>query len=156
MIQYVKRVFSVLILGTLIVVCDANSANMCIKDDVVAVVLDPLINGSSSSYVADTKSWSVSFSYGTISGIGGCYSNACGSLSAGCVATNQNISQYTSGQYCYCKTLRPVPSKWAYSGSGWSASSGPAQCNSNCASTCANSARSSNVVRRGMFGSIGQ
>lgn len=152
MIQYVKRVFSVLILGTLIVVCDANSANMCIKDDVVAVVLDSLINGSSSSYVADTKSWSVSFSYGAISGIGGCYSNVCSTQ--GCIATNQNISPYSTGYYCYCKMLLPVPSKWVYSGrfNGGNADN----CAAQCASYCSNNSKNNSELRKGMFGSIGR
>ena len=124
----------------------AHAENMCVKDGSVMIVLDSQINGTALSSNATGKTWSTQFSYGIISGIGACSSEA--GSTQGEVASNQNITPYTSGRYCYCKMLRPVESVWvhcSYDGNG---------CVSNCASECASYAASSAALRIGLFSNL--
>ncbi len=123
------------------------AANMCIANDTAMVVLDPIIGGSSTDSNATAKTWSVTFSYGTISGIGSCVDADC--TTQGCISTNQtNKSTLTTGNYCYCKMLRPVQSRWVYSVL-------LNYCASHCASFCASSVSSAVAVRRGLFSTAG-
>lgn len=125
----------------------AHAENMCVKNGSIMVVLDPQINGTALSNNATGKTWSTKFSYGVISGIGGCYSNVGTTL--GGVASNQtNISAYSTGQYCYCKMLRPIESPWVYSGL-YSVS-----CGSRCMSDCSSNAGSLAALRAGLFGNV--
>ena len=106
----------ILALSASVFCINAMGANMCIKDDVVMVILDPVVAGSSLSSNATGKTWSTSFNYGVISGIGGCGA-APSPVSAGTPAPDQSVLSPTStGTYCYCKMLHPMPSQWVYSG----------------------------------------
>jgi len=128
----------------------AHAANMCIKNDAVMVVLDPQVGGSSNGYSNTGKTWSTKFSYGIISGIGGCYSNV--GATQGGVASDQNITPYTTGTHCYCKMLKPAESAWVYSGY-----SDNSYCAYNCANYCASYAASAVAValRVGLFSTVG-
>ena len=129
----------------------AYGDNMCVKDGSVLVVLDPQINGTALSNNQTGKTWSTRFSYGIISGIGGCY-NDVGSTQ-GVVASDQaNITPYTTGSYCYCKMLKPVESAWVYNVSFYSVG----YCASGCASSCSSNTASAVVVRAGLFGNIAE
>ena len=142
----------ILALSASVFCINAMGANMCIKDDVVMVILDPVVNGSSLSSNATGKTWSTSFNYGVISGIGGCGA-APSPVSAGTPAPDQSVLSPTStGTYCYCKMLRPIPSQWVYSGFYNSYTS---NCSSSCASYCASSVGSNVALRRGLFSSVG-
>ena len=142
----------ILALSASVFCINAMGANMCIKDDVVMVILDPVVNGSSLSSNATGKTWSTSFNYGVISGIGGC-GTAPSPVSAGVLAPNQSaISPTSTGTYCYCKMLRPIPSQWVFSG-GISANANT--CASSCASNCASYVGSKDALRRGLFSSVG-
>ena len=144
----------ILVLSLLCAVpCIAHAADtMCVKPTTTVVVLDPAINGTALSSNATGKTWSTEFSYGIISGVGACYSNVCSSQ--GCIAANQTMSPYTnSGSYCYCKLLKPIESRWVYSGNA-TLSAGAGACSSSCAGYCASNASSAAALRRGMFGSI--
>ncbi|MBO7508885.1 MAG: hypothetical protein J6T57_01225 [Alphaproteobacteria bacterium] len=137
------------IIITLLIIAPAvaNAANMCIKNDAVMVVLDPQINGTALSNNATGKTWSTRFSYGVISGIGGCYSASGGTQ--GDVASDQvNVTPYSTGNFCYCKMLKPVESAWVYFGT-------PYNCVSNCAGNCSSGAASAVALRSGLFGSVG-
>jgi hypothetical protein len=138
----------------------AIAANMCVKDDAVMVVLDPVIGGT--SYGGDTasKTWSVTFPYGVISGIAGCSTEALsGSANMGKAAANQDISVYSTGGYCYCKMLYPIESKWVFVGGNFM-NNAPAQCKDGCAVegstvSCAKLIRQQVDLRRGLFRTAG-
>ena len=131
----------------------AHAANMCIKNDAVMIVLDPQVGGTANGNSATGKTWSTKFSYGIISGVGGCYSNV--GATQGGVASDQNITPYTSGTYCYCKMLKPAESAWVYSGYGSSAASYNNNCANYCASYCASNAASAVALRVGLFSTVG-
>ena len=142
-----KRIM--VVLGMILPVV-ANAANMCIKDDAVMIVLDPQVAGTALSNNQTGKTWSTRFSYGIISGVGGCYSNL--GDTQGVVASDQvNITPYSSGSYCYCKMLKPMESAWVYSGYSFQG-----RCPSDCASQCSSRTASSVEVRSGLFGNIVQ
>ena len=137
------------ILFGLIITTGAFAADLCVRNDAMVVAMDPLFNGTVASYDNTTKVWSTRFSYGTISGIGACADDC--RPTQGCVATNQNMNVYSVGNACYCKMLRPAPSRWVFSGVGYN---GPTQCATDCASRCASNVASSVPLRRGLFRSI--
>lgn len=135
----------------------AFAANMCVKNDTVFVVLDPIIAATSTSYDNAEHTWSATFSYGTISGIAGCggYSAMGGTNAVNVKTPNQNapsISATTTNYYiCACKMLLPVESYWInvyYSGSGTTAA-----CSTLCAGTCRNKL-SDSTVRGLLFGNV--
>ena len=136
------------------------AANMCVKNDVVMVVLDPEVSGTKGAINSADKTWSVSFSYGVISGIGGCYSTVlCDTETAGCIANDQSVlSPYNSGgtdKYCYCKMLRPVVSKWVFEAAhGAYANSGGCK---DCANYCGQIIALVNgaTLRRALFSTAG-
>lgn len=128
----------------------AHAANMCIKNDAVMIVLDPHVSGSLNGYDNTGQTWSTKFSYGIISGIGGCYSNL--GATQGGVASDQNISPYTTGTHCYCKMLKPAESAWVYSGNYLA---GSYQCPTNCSKYCATNAASAFALRVGLFSTVG-
>ena len=141
-----KRIM--VVLGMILPVV-ANAANMCIKDDAVMIVLDPQVAGTALSNNQTGKTWSTQFSYGIISGIGGCYSDV--GSTQGVVASDQvNITPYSSGSYCYCKMLKPMESAWVLSGANI------VQCDRNCASNCSSKTASNTEMRAGLFGNIVQ
>jgi len=126
----------------------AHAENMCVKDGSVMVVLDPQIGGTALSNNATGKTWSTQFSYGIISGIGGCYNNV--GATQGAVASNQtNITPYSTGYYCYCKMLRPIESPWVFSGFNHGYN-----CPSDCASYCSSNAASAVALRTGLFSNL--
>ena len=139
---------------SLMCVIPSFGANMCIRDDALMVVLDPVISGAALASDATGKTWSTKFSYGVISGIAACYTNV--GATQGMVASNQTMTPSSTGAYCYCKMLRPVESPWVFSGSN---SGSPYYsvnaCATNCASVCASYAGSAVALRVGLFGNIG-
>ena len=124
----------------------AHAENMCIKNGSVMVVLDPQIAGTALASDATGKTWSTKFSYGVISGIAACSTNV--GATQGMVATNQTMTPYSTGTYCYCKMLRPIESPWVFYGN-------VVYCATDCASRCASYAGSAVALRRGLFGNIG-
>ena len=141
-----KKIF----LFFIILPCVANAANMCVKDDAMVIVLDPQIGGTALSSDASTKTWSTKFSYGVISGIGGCYNNV--GSPQGVVASDQtNITPDSTGYYCYCKMLRPIESPWVYGGLTSISVYTPSLCASSCASSCSSYAASVVALRAGLF-----
>ena len=126
----------------------AHAENMCVKNGSIMVVLDPQINGTALANNKTGKTWSTKFSYGVISGVGGCYTNV--GSTHGVVASDQtNITPYSTGPYCYCKMLRPIESPWVYGGS-YVAN----DCATYCASYCASNAASVVALRAGLFGNV--
>lgn len=136
------------------------AASMCVKNDTLLVVLDPNIAATSTSYDNDEKTWSATFSFGTISGIAGCAkaSNVGGTTSTGSPSNPQSGISTTgtqvNGVMFACKMLLPVESKWInavyYSGT----TSDPA-CSTYAARKCASvMSQTSTTIRAGIFGNV--
>lgn len=135
----------------------AFAANMCVKNDTVFVVLDPVIAPTSRSYDNAERSWSATFSFGTISGIAGCgLYNVMGGVNAVNIKTpNQNapsLSATDTAYYiCACKMLLPVESYWinAFYQGGTNTSA----CSTVCAGKCRDKL-SDSTVRGLLFGNV--
>lgn len=140
----------ILILFTLVFAGTARGANMCVKNDVVMIALDPEVTARSVTYNQEDRTWSATFSYGVISGIAACTAE---NLSyVGEIPSNQDLDPYAAvSNRCVCKMLRPVQSQWAYSGQANNCSVG------GCAWRCGAVLREPGQVAlllRGMFSSI--
>lgn len=133
----------------------AHATTMCATDDTIAIVLDPMIGGSTNSYNADLFEWNTTFSYGTVFGIATCVDTAGSSnqvvaelkSSDGTVATGGE----RSGRYCWCQMTHPARSRWVF----LNAYGSVVHCRSNCASDCGFNVRLSSGFRSGVFGSLG-
>ena len=133
----------------------AHATTMCATDDTIAVVLDPMINGSSNSYNADLFEWNTTFSYGTVFGIATCVDTAGSSnqvvaelkSSDGTVATGGE----RSGRYCWCQMTHPARSRWVIR----SAYGSVDDCGAGCASYCGSDGRNLSGFRSAVFGSLG-
>lgn len=133
----------------------AHATTMCATDDTIAIVLDPMIGGSTNSYNADLFEWNTTFSYGTVFGIATCVDTAGSSnqvvaelkSSDGTVATGGE----RSGRYCWCQMTHPARSRWvflyAYGSVG--------DCRSDCARYCGSDVRYNSGFRSSVFGSLG-
>lgn len=133
----------------------ANAANMCVKNDTLLVVLDPNITPTSTSYDNDARTWSATFSFGTISGLAGCGTYSALGNKSDIVSTNQSAvslsDMLTSYYSCACKMLLPVESLWInglYQASGTTAG-----CSTLCAGKCRD-ALSRPAFRRLLFGNV--
>ena len=140
----------------------ANAAQMCVKDDTLLVVLDPVISPTSTSFNEDNHSWSATFSYGTISGVAGCGNyRTLGQLSGTGIgdvkpSVNQSAVELVGTDInmyiCACKMLMPVESLWinAY----YQQDSATAACSTLCAEKCATRVNESPTVRANIFGNV--
>ena len=135
----------------------ANAANMCVKNDTVMVVLDPVVAPTSVTYDNTGKTWSAQFSYGVVSGIAACTGGmgSLGALDLGTLAPDQDaLSVYSTGYYCFCKMLVPVESQWVFTHNG--SPQGHVYCGTECAKWCTANTEgisSSAAFRRALFGS---
>ena len=133
----------------------AHATTMCATDDTIAVVLDPMINGSTNAYNADLFEWNTTFSYCTVFGIATCVDTAGSSnqvvaelkSSDGTVATGGE----RSGRYCWCQMTHPARSRWVFQVAGGSVDA----CGSGCAYNCGNNVRCYSGFRSAVFGSLG-
>ena len=126
-------------------ICAANSTQMCVSDDVIAVVLDKDVAGTDRSYNATYNTWETYFPYGTVRGISAC-TNTTGSYAV----ANENLDVSESGLYCWCKMTSPAVSLWVFDYSYGSSS----LCASSCASNCGGNVRAYSAFRAGLFGSV--
>ena len=146
-----------LIISSLIAMfcASAGATTMCATDDTLAIVLDPVINGTASSHNTDLFEWSVTFSYGTVWGIATCVDTSGATNTAveelrdsnGEIATGGEIT----GRYCWCQLSHPAKSRWVFR----YAFSSVAHCGSDCADNCSFHARINSAFRAGLFGSLG-
>ena len=133
----------------------AHATTMCATDDTIAIVLDPMIGGSTNSHNADLFEWNTTFSYGTVFGIATCVDTAGSSnqvvaelkSSDGTVATGGE----RSGRYCWCQMTHPARSRWVFLFAYGSVDS----CGSGCAFLCGDYVRGSSGFRSAVFGSLG-
>ena len=126
---------------------------MCIKNDTIAVILDPTVAPTSWTGNSTTKNWIATFPWGQVSGVSACLTADYGTKS---IITDKGVvvqGGENNGRYCYCKMTHPAVSKWVmvqlfdYQNN----------CNNLCYSaTCARFGyNGSNInYRRAIFGSI--
>ena len=135
----------------ILVVCASvavHAATMCVRDDTIMVVLDTTKYQTSSSFNRNEMTWSITFPYGTITGVASC--NATANTSTG--VSDANMATYTTGKYCWCKMLKPVASKWIF----YSDMNYVHTCDESCARNCANHFGPENSIsqRTRLFNSI--
>ena len=116
-----KKMF--VILSLIAFAMPSYASTMCVANDMVAVVLDPSIDGTNYTYDAANMLWTTNFDYGNVSGDALC------STTSGSYATVGTPNESGGGQYCWCRTQHPVASLWVFFyGNGSS---------DNCANYCA-------------------
>ena len=136
------------IFGAIFTTMAFAESGICVKPTTSMIVLDPNVNGSGSSNNAATKTWSVTFTYGVVSGIAGCIDTTDTATVPG-DEVQSTLSTTTTGGRCYCKMLYPVSSRWVFA---YNASAYCAQyCTSNCS---AEYTLKNQTFRQNLFGSI--
>ncbi len=126
----------ILIVLLALVGAPALATTICAEDDVIAIVLDPEVNGTNHTYNTNLFEWGATFSYGSVWGIATCldkngsYGVAVDELRSedGELATGGE----RKGKYCWCQMTHPAVSRWVFRG----AFSSVDDCRSNCASYC--------------------
>ena len=121
------------------------ASTMCVANDMVAIVLDPSINGTDYTYDAANMLWTTMFDYGNISGDALC------STTSGSWATVGTPNESGGGQYCWCRATHPVASLWVFGVVGSSDA-----CAHDCARYCAYNVQARAAFRAGVFGSVAQ
>lgn len=145
-----------IISGLIAMFCaSAGATTMCATDDTLAIVLDPVINGTAHSYNADLFEWSATFSYGTVWGIATCVDTSGTSNTAVEELRDSNGEIATGGErtgrYCWCQLSHPAKSRWVFP----NPLSSVADCESLCAHVCGSYVRNGSAFRAGVFGSLG-
>ncbi len=146
-----------LIISSLIAMfcASAGATTMCATDDTLAIVLDPVINGTANSFNTDLFEWSATFSYGTVWGIATCVDTSGAPYTAVEELRDSNGEIATGGErtgrYCWCQLSHPAKSRWVFR----YAYSSVADCRSNCANYCGINVRNNSAFRAGLFGSLG-
>ena len=116
-----------------------------------AIILDPSVEGENYTKDEATKTWTTTFSYGTVSGIATCNSTSGTYATAYPEYNFDNNHESSEGVYCWCRMTSPVRSAWVYR----SVSSSASECASYCAYYCVDYVQTSSNFRIGMFGSAG-
>jgi len=146
-----KILFSIII--GIAVATSADAANtMCVTNDNTNIILDPSIEGTGSTFDEQSATWSVTFSYGTISGIASCNSLS-GIVGTAYPQYNNQITQgYQQNQlHCWCRITSPVRSAWVFENPYPS----PSDCAVYCVRYCGIRVRDYIDFRRVFFGSAG-
>ena len=115
------------------------AVGICAKNSIVAVVLDPTVNGSSYQKDDNNFTFKAVFSYGTVSG------------EVVCLNTNSysaNMETATYGGYCWCRITHPMNSGWYYY---WNEGT---ECAKNCTNRCAYGVVYSDAVRSYLYNSV--
>jgi len=149
----ITKILLSIIIG--VVICSnttpTNATTMCITDDNTSIILDPNIDGTGYTNNEATKTWTTTFSYGTVSGIATCNSTSGTYAKAYPQYNFDNNYASSTGKHCWCRMTSPVRSAWVYR----TANSSTVECASYCAGSCGNSVRTNSDFRGGVFGSAG-
>ena len=110
--------------------------------------MDPSVAGESRDNDTQNKTWTVTFTNGTVvSGIASC-NDISGTYAQPYSGNQNNIQPGTEGINCWCRMLYPVRSAWVYD----METNG---CSSNCAYTCGHHVNTLSDFRRGVYTSAG-
>ena len=118
-----------------------------------AIILDPSVDGTNSTYNQTEATWETTFPYGIVSGIASC-NDISGSGYGKTYSGNQNnITQgYQEDQMnCWCRMTTPVRSAWVFLNTRTSTS----ECVSACARFCGIGFRDSAYFRQPFFTTAG-
>ena len=140
------------IIVAIMIVTTTNATTMCVTDDNTSIILDPNIKGTSSSDNSARKTWTVTFDYGTVSGIATCNSTS-GTFATAYPEYNYFDNNHTAvtGGECWCKMTNPVRSAWVYNRDYTSGGT----CSSQCSTSCGDFVRSNLTLRRGIINAAG-
>ena len=140
-----KKLCAVLMM---IISVPAFATTMCALNDTTAIILDPIVKGTTYSYDAASMTWNTTFPYGKVYGIGACISTS-GTLGVANASVTAAGAE-RDGRYCWCKMTHPVASRWVFGNDSGSASN----CASNCARDCGFIVQNYEAMRAGLFGSV--
>jgi len=151
-----KEMKKIFVFGLIsILTLPAAATTMCAADDVLSIVLDPMIGGTSHNYNTDLFEWSTTFSYGTVWGIATCVDVKGSSNTAVDQLVDSNGEVATGGErtgvHCWCQMTHPLQSRWVFLYSY----SSVGDCGSSCANGCGYYVRDVSGFRAGVFGSVG-
>jgi len=98
----------------------AYPAAMCVKDNTTAVFFPETVRNvapkAQGSNIAN-KTWYMTYSWGTISGIAGCYDGPeTAELSVATAESQAAVTTQTTGSKAYAKILSPFETDWIYLG----------------------------------------
>jgi len=149
----INKVMFSIIIG--VVICgtttSTNATTMCVTDDNNSIILDPSKQGTEMRHDRPTKTWTTTFSYGTVSGIATCNSTS-GTYPAAYPQYNfDNNHASSTGVYCWCRMTSPVRSAWVFNAKRESES----DCASACSYRCADRTMSAQTFRESVYGSAG-
>ena len=157
-----------MIVALLMPVC-AVATDMCARDDIMVMVFDPQVNGTSNGNNATEWRWWTDFAYGRVAGDATCLSAAEGLGRTSGMGAYYGTGDYANTfitadaglngldadgnerKYCWCKMTHPASSRWVFNNAYASASA----CVSNCSYYCGFYVRNYSAMRGGVFGSVG-
>ncbi len=161
-----KKIF--VLLGLMVPFC-AFATDMCARDDIMVLVLDPMVNGTANGNNVAEWTWWTAFAYGRVAGDVTCLSAAEGlgrtTVQGAYYGTGDYAKTFITAdaglngvdadgaerKYCWCKMTHPASSRWVFNVAFASAS----ECVSGCSGLCASYVRHTSALRGGVFGSVG-
>ena len=157
-----------MIVALLMPVC-AVATDMCARDDIMVMVFDPQVNGTSNGNNSTEWRWWTDFAYGRVAGDATCLSAAEGLGRTSGMGAYYGAGDYANTfitadaglngvdadgnerKYCWCKMTHPASSRWVFNYAYASASA----CVSYCSNYCGHYVRADSAMRGGVFGSVG-
>lgn len=143
-----KKILCVLIM---LLGVPAFATTMCADDDIIVVVLDPVIAGMSSTSNATLFEWGVTFSYGAIWGTATCIGTGGGyGVGVDDLRTADGspaIGGEREGLNCWCQMTHPATSRWVFQYTAATLD----DCASFCTSGCAYNISNSDYFRAALF-----
>ncbi len=94
--------------------CVVFGATMCAKNNTLVIALDPKVAPTTYSYSGNK--WTATFSSGIFKGVSTCVASSGGSMGStttGGVPLTAATGE-RNGQYCWCKLVHPVASRWVF------------------------------------------
>ena len=117
-----------------------------------AIILDPSVAGENSTTNSESGTWSVTFSYGIVSGVVSCNGLTGVNGTAYPEYSNQIIVGYQNDQKnCWCRMTSPVRSAWVFR----LAYETTSDCTSRCVSHCSDVVRDYENYRKAFYATAG-
>ncbi len=144
------------------------ATEMCARNDTIVIPLDSNVGSTGGGHRETEATWWVTFPYGRLQGLATClsaaeggalttnrgaYTNANGEMLPGDDALAGRSGQDADGnnrRYCWCKMTHPASSRWVFT------TSNASDCKTVCSYACQNYIIAYDVVRSGLFKSIGK
>lgn len=144
-----------LIFGLMLIALPALAATVCADDDVIAIILDPEINGTTHTSNTSMFEWGAQFPYGSLWGIATCLDKEGTANTAVKELRSEDgelaVGGERNGSFCWCQMTHPAISHWVFRNSFDSIN----DCRSSCPNLCGSNVRAFGAFRSAMFGSLG-